>query len=92
MLDVYNRLRKGDKMQGDKIKVTAEAIENNGEMEYASIISEKPIFMVQQEYNQSLIRCACKVVNAVCKAVYPNNEGTQKVLAEAIANHAFEEI
>lgn len=78
-------------MQGDTIRVIAEAVENNGEMEYASVISEKPMFMIQQEYNQTLIRCACKVVNAVCKAVYPNNEGTQQVLAEAIANYAFEE-
>ena len=71
-------------MQGDKIAIGTTAIEENNELVYATEVSPKPEYMLEEEYKQTLIECTVKSLAAVCQSVYPSVEA-QSTLAEYIA-------
>lgn len=76
-------------MEGDKVEIVANATEIEGKFFLTSKISEKPQFMLDEEYRQQIIACAVEAIRVACTSVYPNNEGTRLVLAQAIANMAI---
>jgi len=78
-------------MEGDKVSITSTSTENEGIFYHDTYVSEKPQFMMNEEYHQELIQCAINAVREACKIIYPNNEGTRIVLAEMIANRATRE-
>ena len=78
-------------MTGDKVIVMTTAEDENGFMTLGTEISEKPQFMLDEEYTMTMVRCAQETVRMVCKVCYPNNREAQKRLAESIAKRAMEE-
>ena len=56
-------------MTGDKVSVQAQIIEDDVVSEYKVDVSEKPKFMLDEEYNQKLLMCAIMAVQSVCKNV-----------------------
>ena len=72
-------------MEGDSVSIHSQATEINGEPVYTAKLSEKPQFMLDEEYNQEIIGCAIEAVRATCLSIYPFNIEMQKKMAEMIA-------
>ena len=79
-------------MQGDKVFVKVEGEEKEGQPVFAVEISEKPQFMMDEEFNLQLIECATYAVQSVCKTCFPNNEPMQGALANTIAKKAVKKL
>lgn len=73
-------------MEGDIVKITAQATEVNGIPSFEAKIGEKPQFMLDEEFNQLIFGCALEALKVACKLIYPSNEELQKKLAVLIAN------
>ena len=76
-------------MEGDKVIVSTMVKEENGITKMEAEISEKPQFMLEEEYNQSIIDCAVYTIRTVCAYLYPTNAQMQVKMAEAIAKKAM---
>ena len=75
-------------MQGDKVRIESVATEMENDTIYTTEISEKPQFMLEEEYHQQIIKCVIEAVKKACKTVYPMNESAQIRIAKVILNMA----
>ena len=73
-------------MEGDKVRIEVELEERLGKNVVDVRISDKPQFMLKEEYDKQLIDGMIEAIKSVCQTVYPNNKNTQEVLARAMAN------
>ena len=78
-------------MEGDKVGINAVATDMNGQVVYTTEISEKPQFMLDEEYHEQLIECAIEAVKSACRAIYPISNEAQRRLVKLIAMKAEEE-
>ena len=76
-------------MEGDKVIVSTSVCDENGISTVDTEISEKPQFMLDEEYNESIIDCAVGTLKVVCAYMYPNSKEMQARMAEAIAKKAM---
>ena len=77
-------------LEGDKVYLHVTATEKNGVLVFSSEIGQKPQFMLNEEYVQSLIDCAILAVKKATEAIYPDNVEMQQQVAEAIGKRAFD--
>ena len=79
-------------MEGDKVSITSTSIEMNGIPVHVAEISEKPQFMLAEEYTQEIIECAILAVQTAYRTIYPNNPTAQSRISDLIAKMAKERI
>lgn len=78
-------------MQGDKVIIGTTATEENNELVFATEVSPKPGFMLDEEYKKTAIDCVVNSLIAVCRMVYPSVEA-QSNLANHIAKIVVKEL
>ena len=71
-------------MEGDVVKILTSAKEESGFLEYNVEISEKPQYMLDEEYNAALITCVINAVRETCNVIYPDNKKSQEHLIKGI--------
>lgn len=79
-------------MEGDKVVVSATALEHSGDIAYCGEISQKPEFMLEEEYEWQMIQCAVEVNKLICKKLYPNGGEYAKKLMKHIYDRCCEEM
>ena len=78
-------------MQGDKVGISVEMVEQDGKFTVTNEFTPKPQFMLDGEYEELLVQCVKNAMKAVCKACYPEDKTGREMLAKAIAKKAMEE-
>ena len=72
-------------MKNDRIAITSEIIETNeSEYEWKGEASEKPKFMLSEEYEQLLTECAVNAVRHVCAKLGNGDRTREKRFTEYI--------
>ena len=71
-------------MSGDRVQITAYALEQDEKPVYAVHISEKPQFMLDEEFKYHLLECGKNVIEGICQRIYPNNKSAQEMCLEYI--------
>ena len=79
-------------MEGDTVKILTQETERGGAPEYEMEISEKPMYMLNEEYNSTLIICTIKMLKMVCETIYPGNKEAQSNCIKGIMNKVLEQI
>ena len=57
---------------------------------FSAEIGQKPQFMLNEEYTNSLCDCAILAIRKVAETIYPNNIERQQKFAEAIGKKAMD--
>lgn len=76
-------------MDGDVVKILTNATEENGIHKYSVEIGEKPHFMLDEEYNATLITCIINAVKETCNTIYPENRKAQENCIKGIMTRAL---
>ena len=79
-------------MEGDKVVVSVTALDHDGDVAYCGEVSQKPQFMLEEEYEWQMIQSAVEMNKMICKKLYPVGGEYAKKLMKHIYDKCIEDM